>query len=51
MTIKELLRAHTLVSTSASKAKTVAARETEFDLITVIARKIRQLRKQGAARS
>jgi hypothetical protein len=50
MTIKELLRAHRLASVSARKANTVKARETEFDLITVIARKLRQLRKQGPAR-
>lgn len=49
MTIKELLRAHKLATVSARKADTVKARETEFDLITVIARKLRQLRKQGPA--
>jgi hypothetical protein len=47
MTIKELLRAHRLASDSARTAKTVKARETDFDLITVIARQLRRLRKNG----
>lgn len=47
MKIKELLRAHSLSSERAQEADTVKARETEFDLISVIARKLRRLRKQG----
>lgn len=50
MTIKELLRASTLASDSARTAKTVKARETDFDLISVIARRLRRLRKQGETR-
>ncbi|MEE4201862.1 hypothetical protein [Erythrobacter sp.] len=45
MKIKELLRAHRLSSARAHEADTVKARETEFDMITVIAKKLRALRK------
>ena len=47
MTIKELLRAHTLASGRARKADSLEKRETEFDLITVIAKKLRKARKHG----
>ena len=47
MTIKELLRAHRLSSVRARKADTPKARETEFDLISAIARKLRRIRKRG----
>lgn len=47
MKVKELLRAHTLSSERAQEADTVKARETEFDLISVIAKKLRALRKRG----
>lgn len=50
MTIKELLRAHRLASARARRAETPKARETEFDLISVIAKKVRRLRKEGTAR-
>ena len=46
MTIKELLRAHRLASVDARNADTVKERETEFDLISAIAKKVRKLRKQ-----
>ena len=47
MTIKELLRAHRLSSVRARKADTSKARETEFDLISAIAKKLRRIRKRG----
>lgn len=46
MTIKELLRAHRLASVDVRNADTVKERETEFDLISAIAKKVRKLRKQ-----
>lgn len=47
MKIKELLRAHELASVKAHNADTVKRRETEFDLISVIAKKLRSLRKSA----
>lgn len=46
MKIKELLRASEISSDRAQNADTVAKRETEFDLISAIARKLRTLRKR-----
>lgn len=45
MKIKDLLQAHTLPSVEGRKEDGGRARETEFDLITVIARQFRRLRK------
>ncbi len=50
MTIKELLRASELSSDRAQNADTVAKRESEFDLISAIARKLRRLRKRKEAK-
>lgn len=47
MNVRELLTAHRISTAKARGAETIKARETEFELIGVIARKLRSIRKKS----